>query len=88
MRQLSHNSTAISSGEPHVALPSFGSDNFAALPPTGLRLLIGPPVIAAVSSPAPLEKAGVKAPLKAKPLTAAGNHSAYDFRVETPPETS
>ena len=85
---MSHNSTAISSGEPHVAPPSFGSDNFAALPPTGLRLPIGPPVIAAVSSPAPLEKAGVKAPLKAKPLTAAGNHSAYDFRVETPPETS
>jgi len=41
--QMSHNSTAISNGQPHVAPPSFGNDDFAALPPTGLRLPIGPP---------------------------------------------
>ena len=41
--QMSHNSTAISSGQPHVAPPSFGNDDFVALPPTGLRLPIGPP---------------------------------------------
>ena len=41
--QMSHNSTAISSGQPHVAPPSFGNDDFAGLPPTGLHLPIGPP---------------------------------------------
>ena len=41
--QMSHNSTSISNGQPHVAPPSFGNDDFAALPPTGLRLPIGPP---------------------------------------------
>ena len=83
---MSHNSTAISSGQPRVAPPSFGNDDFAALPLTGLRLPLGPPVIAADSSPASLEKAGVKAPLKAKPLTAAVYYSADDIRVEIPPK--
>ena len=50
---------------------------------------LGPPVIsviAADSGPAPLEKADAKAPLQAKPLTAAVHHSADDICVETPPE--
>ena len=41
--QMSHNSTAIPSGQPQVPSQSFGNVDNAALPSSGLRLPIGAP---------------------------------------------